>query len=168
MLNRWLALPVAMWLVLVLTGASHGAEPGAQTRDETRDESREAIEREVRRLDAQEADAVLRADFALVETLWADDFIVNNPFNAVGFAREGRVRTGMTAYTAFERVPESVAVRGDTVIVMGREIVVPKAPSANAGRTVHRRYTNVWMKTANGWKLSARHANVIMTATLQP
>jgi ketosteroid isomerase-like protein len=153
-----------MWLALVLTGASHGAEIGAQTHDE----SREAIEREVRRLDAQEADAVLRGDFALVDALWADDFIVNNPSNAVGFAREGRVRTGVTVYSAFQRVPESVAVRGDVVIVMGREVVMPKAPSANAGRTLHRRYTNIWMKTAQGWKLTARHANVIARVDASP
>ncbi len=164
MKSRWLALPVAMWLALVLTGPSHAAEPGARTIDEMRGE----IEREVRRLDAQEADAVLRGDFALVESLWADDFVVNNPFNAVGFAREGRVRTGMTAYTAFERVAEAVAVRGEVVIVMGREAVVPKAPSSNAGRTVHRRYTNIWMKTATGWKLSARHANVIARVETAP
>jgi ketosteroid isomerase-like protein len=156
---RWIVLPMALWLALSLTRASHGAEAVASANG--------AIEQEIRRLDAREADAVLRGDFALVDALWADDFIVNNPFNRVGFGREGRVRVGMTTYTAFERVPESVAVRGDTVIVMGREVVVPKAPSANAGRTLHRRYTNIWIKTAGGWKLSARHANVI-SANLQP
>jgi ketosteroid isomerase-like protein len=160
MQTRWLAPPVALWLALVLTGASHGAEPGADARD--------AIEHEVRRLDAQEADAVLRGDYALVDALWAEDFIVNNPFNTVGFGREGRVRMGAVTYTSFERVAEAVTVYGDVAIVMGREVVVPKAPSANAGRTLHRRYTNIWMKTARGWKLSARHANVIARATLQP
>jgi ketosteroid isomerase-like protein len=157
---RWIVLPIALWLALSLTRASHGAEADAAGSG--------AIEQEIRRLDAQEADAVLRGDFAAVDELWADDFIVNNPFNAVGFGREGRVRMGMTTYTAFLRVPEFVGLRGDVAIVMGHEIVVPKAPSAHAGVTLHRRYTNIWMKTGRGWKLSARHANVIARANLQP
>lgn len=45
MRSRWLALPVAMWLVFVLTGASHVAEPGIETSA--------AIEQEIRRLDGR-------------------------------------------------------------------------------------------------------------------
>jgi ketosteroid isomerase-like protein len=160
MKSRWLALPAAMWLALLLTGASHGAEIGAETR--------EAIEKEVRRLDAMEADAVLRGDVAALDELWAEDFIVNNPTNKITFGRQGPVGTGALTYASFERVAESVAVRGDVVIVMGREAVVPKAPSPNAGRTLQRRYTNVWMKTAGGWKLAARHANVIARVNASP
>jgi ketosteroid isomerase-like protein len=165
MRGRWLVGSIVVWLAPGVPGASYGAEPGAGTRDlrDTRDthETRDTIEREVLRLDAQEADAVLRGDFALVEELWADDFVVNNPFNTVSLGREGRVRMGVTTYTSFERVAEVISLRGDVVFVMGHEVVVPKAPSADAGRTVHRRYTNVWIKTAQGWKLAARHANVI-------
>jgi ketosteroid isomerase-like protein len=160
MSKRWIVLSMALWLTLSLMRTSHGAEPAADTND--------AIEQEIRRLDAQEADAVLRGDFALVDELWAEDFIVNNPSNTVSFGRQGPVRTGAIVYASFERVAEVVALRGDVAIVMGREVVVPKAPSANAGRTLHRRYTNFWMKTARGWKLSARHANVIARDDLQP
>jgi hypothetical protein len=124
-------------------------------------DTRSPVEQEVRRLDAQEADAVLRADHALIDELWAVDFIVNNPFNAVGFGREGRVRSGDVTYTSFERVAEFVALRGEVAIVMGHEKVVPKAPSVGAGRVLHRRYTNIWMRSETGWKLAARHANVI-------
>ena len=151
---------MALWLAFVLMRASHGAEPGT--------DPSAAIEQEVRRLDAQEADAVLRGDFALVDELWADDFIVNNPSNMVGFGRQGPVRAGAIVYASFERVAEAVALRGDVAIVMGREVVVPTAPSANAGRTLHRRYTNIWMKTARGWRLAARHANVIARVDASP
>jgi ketosteroid isomerase-like protein len=88
--------------------------------------------------------------------------------NTVTFGRQGPVGTGALTYASFERVAEFVALRGDVAIVMGREVVVPKAPSADAGRTLHRRYTNIWMKTAGGWKLAARHANVIARANLHP
>lgn len=145
----WKSLWMALWLTMVSLGAALGVDSSA------------AIEREVRRLDAQEADAVLRGDYALIDELWAGDFIVNNPFNSVGFGRAGRVRSGVVTYSAFERVPEFVGLRGDVAIVMGHEVVVPIAPSADAGRTLHRRYTNIWMRTVKGWQLAARHANVV-------
>jgi ketosteroid isomerase-like protein len=120
-----------------------------------------AVEREIRRLDQMEADAVLRADFATLDELWAKDFTVNTPNNDVSDGTRGRVRRGDVSYSSFVRVAEAVLVRGDVVIVMGRETVVPKAPTPNAGKTIHRRYTNIWMKRDGEWHLSARHANVI-------
>jgi hypothetical protein len=44
---------------------------------------------------------------------------------------------------------------------MGRETVVPKGNSPNAGNTINRRYTNIWMKRSGKWRLIARHASVI-------
>jgi ketosteroid isomerase-like protein len=119
------------------------------------------IEQEIRKLDLKEADAVLRGDFATVEQLWAEDLVVNNPFNEVVNAGTGPIRTGVLTYVSFVREIESVQVHGDTIIVMGRETVVPKGNSPDAGRTIRRRYTNIWMKRAGKWLLTARHANVI-------
>ena len=119
------------------------------------------IEATVRRLDLAEADAVLRGDFAAVEKLWAEDMTVNNPFNQVVRANSGRVRTGVVTYSSFVRNAESIQVHGDTVVVMGNEIVMPSGKSAGAGTTIRRRYTNVWMKRDGAWLLTARHANVI-------
>jgi len=121
----------------------------------------DSVEREIRRLDQMEADAVLHGDFATLDQLWAKDFTVNTPNNDVSDGTRGRVRTGQISYTSFVRVAEAVLVRGDVVIVMGRETVVPKAPTPNAGKTIQRRYTNIWMKRDGEWHLSARHANVI-------
>jgi ketosteroid isomerase-like protein len=118
-----------------------------------------AIEQEVRRLDLAHADAVLRGDLAAMDRLWTKDFIVNNPFNEVDKA--DRIRTGAVTYSSFERVPEAVMVHGDTVIVMGHETVVPKGNSPEAGKTINRRYTNIWMKREGRWRLVARHASVI-------
>ena len=118
-----------------------------------------AIEQEVRRLDLAHADAVLRGDLAAMDKLWTKDFKVNNPFNEVDKA--DRIRTGAVTYSSFERVPETVLVHGDTVIVMGRETVVPKGNSPDAGQTINRRYTNIWMKREGRWRLVARHASVI-------
>ena len=118
-----------------------------------------AVEQEVRRLDRAHADAVLRGDLAAMDKLWTKDFIVNNPFNEVDKA--DRIRNGAVTYSSFVREPEAVTVHGDTVIVMGRETVVPKGDSPEAGKTINRRYTNIWMKRDGRWRLVARHASVI-------
>jgi len=118
-----------------------------------------AIEQEIKRLDVAHADAILRGDLVALDKLWTEDFKVNNPFNQID--RADRIRTGAMTYSSFIREPETVLVHGDTVIVMGREIVVPKGDSPGAGKTINRRYTNIWMKRSGKWRLIARHANVI-------
>ena len=120
---------------------------------------RAIIEQEVKSLDLAHAAAVLRNDLAAMDKLWTPDFKVNNPFNEIDKA--DRIRTGAVTYSAFVRVPESILVHGDTVIVMGREEVVPKGSSPDAGKTIHRRYTNIWLKRHGKWRLVARHASVI-------
>ncbi len=121
----------------------------------------ETTEATIRRLDLAEADAVLRADFDTLEKLWAPDMIVNNPFNQVVRSSGGRVRTGAVTYASFRRNIESIQIHGDTAIAMGNEVVIPSGKSVGAGTTIHRRYTNIWMKRGSEWRLTARHANVI-------
>ena len=138
-------------LIFLLPGFATAVDP-------TVDESVEAT---IRQLDLAEASAVLTADIDTVEKLWAPDMIVNNPFNQVVKASSGRVRTGAVTYASFTRNIESIQIHDTTAIVMGNEIVVPSGKSIGAGTTIHRRYTNIWMKRDGQWLLTARHANVI-------
>jgi hypothetical protein len=62
-------------------------------------------------------------------------------------------------------VIEFVRVDGEFAAVMGLETVVPRAdaPSAGlvAGQVIRRRFTNIWKKEGDTWRLYWRHANVI-------
>jgi len=118
-----------------------------------------AIEQEIRKLDLAHAAAILRGDLAALDKLWTEDFIVNNPFNEIDKAN--RIRSGAVTYSSFVREPEAITIHGNTVIVMGRETAVPKGDSPDAGKTIKRRYTNIWMKREGRWRLVARHASVI-------
>jgi hypothetical protein len=118
-----------------------------------------SIDQQIRKLDAAHADAVLRGDLAAMDTLWTEDFIVNNPFNEIDKA--DRIRSGVVSYSSFLREIEAVRVYENTAIVMGKETVVPKGKSPDAGKTIHRRYTNIWMMREGKWRLVARHASVI-------
>jgi ketosteroid isomerase-like protein len=118
-----------------------------------------SVEQEIRKLELAHADAVLSGDLAALDKLWTKDFKVNNPFNEIDKA--DRIRTGAVTYSSFVREVESVQVHGNMVIVMGRETVIPKGNSPDAGNTINRRYTNIWMKRNGKWRLIARHASVI-------
>ncbi|HMF69995.1 MAG TPA: nuclear transport factor 2 family protein [Flavitalea sp.] len=117
------------------------------------------IEMEVRKLDSLHGAAVLSGDLKEMDKYWTEDFMVTNPFNEIDKA--DRIRSGAMTYSSFQRISEGARVHGNTVIIMGKEIVVPKGKSPDAGKTINRRYTNIWMKLEGRWRLVARQASVI-------
>ncbi|HTE32262.1 MAG TPA: nuclear transport factor 2 family protein [Chryseolinea sp.] len=121
------------------------------------------IETEIRALEQTEVQAVLKKDTVTLLKLWDKDYVVNSPENRVVFAGTTTVDRPVMkkARTSFTREVEQVIIRGDIVISMGGETVTPAGDEPQTGQTVKRRYTNIWMKQATGWKLIARHANVI-------
>jgi hypothetical protein len=44
---------------------------------------------------------------------------------------------------------------------MGLETLIPRGEAKNAGKTVKRRFTNIWMKQNEVWKMTARQATII-------
>jgi ketosteroid isomerase-like protein len=119
------------------------------------------LEQEIRKLEQAEVDALLRNDLTAVEKNWAEDYTVNNPFGKVVNASQGPIRAGTLTYSSFVREIEEVLIHGKTVIVMGRETVVPSGSSPDSGKTINRRFTNIWMKRNGKWLLTARQASVI-------
>ena len=45
---------------------------------------------------------------------------------------------------------------------MGLETLTPQGDTQNAGKTVTRRFTNIWTKESDEWKLTARQATVVL------
>src|SRR5215213_5076686 len=127
-------------------------------------ESKEQVEIEIRRLDMEAANAVLNKDEAAIGRLFTEDSVTNNPRNGLTHGSAGVIeaaRTGLINYHSFERTIESVQVLGNTVVIMGNETVIAKNRSGGPGETFKRRYTNVWMKTDENWRIVARHASII-------
>lgn len=124
----------------------------------------DALELEIRKLDAAEAEALLHKDVAALEKFWAEDFTVNNPRNTISKGRKeviALIRNGLIDYSSFVREVETMVFHGDTVISMGLETVKAQGKAPLAGQTVRRRFTHFWMKQDGKWLLTARHANVI-------
>ena len=121
----------------------------------------------IRQLEEQERQAVLQQDFAALERLWAEEFIVNNPQNQISPSRDAvlaLVQRGLIRYAAFERRIESIRFNTDIAIVMGAETVEPVGDAPRAGGKVERRFTNIWRRHETTWRMIARHANVIAPA----
>jgi hypothetical protein len=104
--------------------------------------------------------AMMSADVPAVEALTAPDVVVHAPINMV-VTREnviGRLRSGQISYDTVERTLAFAGVRGETVVLMGEEVVTPNRDAPNAGKIVHRRFTDIWAKVGGAWMLTVRHA----------
>jgi hypothetical protein len=64
-------------------------------------------------------------------------------------------------YLSFERDIEKITFNDNVAVVMGGEMIRPQGHQANAGKTVSRRFTHVWLYKKNRWSLIARQATII-------
>jgi ketosteroid isomerase-like protein len=122
------------------------------------------IEDEIRRLNAQEVEALLRNDVKTLGRIWSDDFVVTNPFNRFVNKQQvlGMIESGNLAISSLDRQIEYVRIYRDTVIVAGSETGVWGGRMPNAGQTSRLRITSVWMKQGGRWQQVARHANIVV------
>ncbi|CAN5133486.1 hypothetical protein BH09BAC4_BH09BAC4_26610 [soil metagenome] len=143
------------WLVIVIGLLTANLSKAQQAA------TKEAVEKQIRQLEQGQIDYLLKGDTLAIAKQWAPDYVVNNPFNQAVNANQGPIRRGNLTYSSFTRDVERVLIHGQTVIVMGAETVVPSGQSADAGKTIKRRFTNVWMNTTGNWLLVARQASVL-------
>ena len=106
------------------------------------------IEQQIRALDLLQAEAMQQKDFATLDRVLADNFLVNSPRNVIVKGKkevEELVRNGVINYSSFKREIESIVIEDGVAIVMGLETIRPTGEAPGAGQTIQRRYTNVWL-----------------------
>jgi ketosteroid isomerase-like protein len=129
------------------------------------------VEAEIRELDQIQAEAWRDRDQAALELLWSPEFMLQAPSNQI-LTREGVFREMQTprlvgGLASMERTVERVTQFGDIVISMGVDRPVNKTgPTAGVVRT--QRYTNVWRREGNTWRMIARHAHLLPLEPGQP
>jgi hypothetical protein len=126
-------------------------------------QSRPQVEADIRRLEALEISTVQRGDTLALHQLWHPDFVVNNPYNQIVTQRQilAFMRQGQLDYSTVERVVERVTLVDKLAIAMGHEIVTPQRATQFAGKVERRQYTDIWLKTNAGWRLTARQASIV-------
>ncbi len=142
-------------LALIIYFVMTGSVLGQSTKQDS------TLEHKIRKLEQAQVDALLRNDIDAMKRNWATDYVVNNPLNKVVEASKGRIQSGTRTYSSFVREIERVLIHGNTVIVMGQETVVPSGTASDVGKTIIRRFTNIWMMRDGKWLLTARQATVI-------
>jgi len=108
--------------------------------------------------------AMQKLDFGAIEELLAPDLVVHAPINEI-VDRDSvmaRLRSGQISYEpGTERKVEFAGTRGDGVVIMGEEIVRPTKDAPGAGKTIHRRFTDIWKRMDGAWRLVVRQATII-------
>ncbi|WP_375402839.1 nuclear transport factor 2 family protein [uncultured Sphingomonas sp.] len=132
---------------------------GAEVRKASKDPQVAAVLATIDRLDA----ALVADDRAVFSSLMADELVVNNPGNVISdHGATVRLNSiGRISYSKYDRVIEYAGIRGDMVLLMGEELVVPKSPNPLAGQQVRRRFTDLWRNANGRWLLTARQATII-------
>jgi hypothetical protein len=120
-------------------------------------------EQEVRLAEENHRNVFLANDVAALDSMLADDFVVNSPQNRIIEKREllGMVESGVLAVSTFEQDIQSIRRFGSVAVVMGEDLVVYAQPSPAAGRTDRRRFTDLWERRGDTWIFVARQATII-------
>jgi hypothetical protein len=120
-------------------------------------------EKEIRRLEKLELATMQKGDTTALLKIWHKDFIVNNPYGEIVTLPQifGFIRSGKLDYGTVERIVDRVAFVQNVAISMGNEIVTPQNATEHAGKKVTRQYTNIWLKTKEGWRMIARQATIV-------
>ncbi len=121
-------------------------------------------EAEIRRLENLERESVMKGDSVpLFNKIWSPNMVINTPGNTIGTVdgTKALLRSGRLSYLSFERTIEKITFNDNLAIVMGGEVIKPHGDQQNAGKTVSRRFTHVWMYENNSWSIIARQATII-------
>ena len=126
--------------------------------------AQDAREADIKRMENLEREAVLKSDsVALFDKIWSPNMIVNTPANVVGTVEgtKAHFRSGDLNYLKFERSIEKITFNDCVAVVMGGEVINPQGHQVNAGKTVSRRFTHVWLYKNGHWSLIARQATIV-------
>ncbi len=120
-------------------------------------------EAEIRRLEKEVKEAFLKKDTTILFKLFSPDFVINAPNQKVITFKQLRpmLQNGSVDRDIFEKVTEVVTFNNNIAIAMGHELLRPTGIAQDAGKTVKRRYTNIWMKANGNWQLVARQSTII-------
>lgn len=121
-------------------------------------------EETLRALDQLGAKAVLENDAAALAQVYADCLVLH--FAPAKVVRTGEqvlndMRAHSLLYDSFVRTTEFVSIQGDIGITIGSEAAVPTASHpAHTSGPIQRRYSHVWRRANDEWKLFFRHVNM--------
>ena len=120
-------------------------------------------EQEIRRLEKYWTELLDNGDTTSLLKIWSKDYVVNNPNGEivtpdkiVALMKSGR------KFPKVERIIEKITFNQNIAIVMGKELQQPASMTTNQEEWIPRRFTNVWIRSKNGWQLTARQSSEVI------
>ena len=120
-------------------------------------------ESDIRNLEETEGQSWVKKDTSMLFQLFSPQLVVNTPLNRCATLQEIKqlTRMGKIDLSYSKKMIEKITFINGMAVVMGQDIIKPRGNMGNAGKTVTRRYTDVWAKAQNKWKLIIRQATII-------
>ncbi|WP_319482872.1 nuclear transport factor 2 family protein [uncultured Draconibacterium sp.] len=116
----------------------------------------------IKQLEKHWTELLNQGDTTSLLKIWSENYVVNNPNGKIVTPKEivALMKSGHK-FPLVERIIEKITFNQDIAIVMGKELQQPKNMTMNHDDWIPRRFTNVWIKTAEGWKLAARQSTQV-------
>ena len=121
-------------------------------------------EKKIKQLEKHWTELLDKGDTTSLLKIWSENYVVNNPNGKIVTPKEivALMKSGHK-FPAVERIIEKITFNQDIAIVMGKELQQPKNMTTNHDDWIPRRFTNVWIKTKEGWQLAARQSTQILS-----
>ena len=121
-------------------------------------------EMEIRQLEKHWTELLDKGDTTSLLKIWSEKYVVNNPNGKIVTPKEivALMKSGHK-FPAVERIIEKITFNQDIAIVMGKELQQPGNMTTNHDNWIPRRFTNVWIKTKEGWQLAARQSTQVIS-----
>ena len=121
-------------------------------------------EMEIRQLEKHWTELLDKGDTTSLLKIWSEKYVVNNPNGKIVSPKEivTLMKNGHK-FPAVERIIEKITFNQDIAIVMGKELQQPENMTPNHDNWIPRRFTNVWIKTNEGWQLAARQSTQVIS-----
>jgi ketosteroid isomerase-like protein len=120
-----------------------------------------SVEQELIKLENEWADAALKHDFAFLERIYADDFILTGFDGVVSTGAQdiASLKSGEVVFTSFVVDNMKVHVYGDSAVVFGRSTI--KGQFKGEDFSGQYQWTDTWIKKAGRWQCVASHSSKI-------
>ena len=117
-------------------------------------------ERELLKVNEQYDEAIMRGDGAMLEQIFADEFIYTSPKAEVLDKKQqiAALTSGGLKLTGAKSDNVRIRTYGETAVMTGR--FTARAESAGKSETIEERYTAVWVRRDGRWQLVAEQGNL--------
>src|SRR4051812_15112254 len=122
-------------------------------------------ETEIRKLENEMREAFLKRDSVILFKLLSPNLVINSPWNKVLTMEDitnNLRKGGGTDTLTFDGNIEKITFTNNIAIVLGQETRVATGKAINVGKTIQRRFTDVWMNNKKKWQLVGRQSTVFV------